>query len=103
MMKSALIRTSVTILGTIGLLAAPAVAHARPPLPLGPRCAGTWGFDGGSIIREPDTGWTVTFFSNGQQATGDATASNNRGGMTAAATPSPSTMTTVNTSCTRAG
>jgi hypothetical protein len=78
-MKSTLIRASVTILGTIGLLAAPAVAHAFPPLPLAPQCAGIWGFDGESTIFEPDTGWNVTFFSNGRLATGDATASNNRG------------------------
>jgi hypothetical protein len=78
-MKSTLIRASVAIVDTIGLLAAPAVAHALPPVPLAPQCQGIWGFDGESVIREPDTGWTVTFFSNGIHATGDATASNNRG------------------------
>ena len=78
-MKSTLIRAAVTVLGTIGLLAAPAAAHAFPALPLAPQCAGIWGFDGESVIFEPDTGWNVTFFSNGKLATGDATASNYRG------------------------
>jgi hypothetical protein len=78
-MKSTLIRAAVTILGTIGLLAAPAVAHALPPLPLAPQCAGEWGFDGESVITESDTGWTVTFFGTRKRAAGDATASNNRG------------------------
>ncbi|MDT5081540.1 MAG: hypothetical protein QOJ80_6177 [Mycobacterium sp.] len=78
-MKQTLIRASVAALGTIGLLAAPTVAHALPPLPLAPQCKGTWGFDGESVIFEPDTGWSVTFSSNGRLATGDATASNNQG------------------------
>lgn len=78
-MKHTLIRASVAVVGAIGLLAAPAVAHALPPLPLSPQCAGIWGFDGESIITERDTGWTVTFSGQGRQARGPAIASNNRG------------------------
>ena len=73
-MKKTLIRASVAALGTIGVLAAPAVAHALPPLPLAPQCA-QWGFDGKSIIDETGTPWFVEFYSNGKLAYGDATAS----------------------------
>lgn len=71
-MKRTLVRVSVLVLSTVGLLATPSVADAQPP------CA-QWGFDGESTIVEPDTGWKVTFYSNGTDAIGGATASNNRG------------------------
>jgi hypothetical protein len=50
-----------------------------PPLPLTPQCDGIWGFDGESVIFEPDTGWSVTYFGEKRQAKGDAIASNDRG------------------------
>ena len=78
-MKQTLIRASVAALGTIGLLAAPTVAHAMPPLPLAPQCKGIWGFDGESVIFEQDTGWSVTFSGQRRLVSGDAVASNNRG------------------------
>ncbi|WP_319445766.1 MULTISPECIES: hypothetical protein [unclassified Mycobacterium] len=78
-MKQTVIRASMATVSAIGLLSMPVMAHAMPPLPLAPQCDGIWGFDGESVIFEPDTGWSVTFFSNGKLATGDATASNNRG------------------------
>jgi hypothetical protein len=69
-MKVALIASAVA-LSTIGLLVTPPAAEAGP-------CKG-WGFGGESVIVEPGTGWTVTFFANGTKASGDATASNIRG------------------------
>jgi hypothetical protein len=78
-LKHTLISASVAVAGTIGLLAAPTAAHAVPPFPLAPQCAGIWGFDGESIITETDTGWTVTFSGQGRQASGPAIASNYRG------------------------
>ena len=78
-MKQTLIRASVAALGTIGLFAAPTVAHALPPLPLAPQCNGIWGFDGESVIFEQDTGWSVTFSGQQRLVSGDAVASNGRG------------------------
>jgi hypothetical protein len=63
---------SVVALSTIGLLATPSVSDAQPP------CE-QWGFAGESRIVEPDTGWKVIFFSDGTEANGVGTASNNRG------------------------
>jgi hypothetical protein len=78
-MKQTLIRASVAALGTVGLLAAPTVAHALPPFPLAPQCDGTWGFDGESVIFEQDTGWSVTFSGQRRLVSGDAVASNGQG------------------------
>ena len=58
-----------------GLLMAPGVAQARPPMPLAPPCA-QYGFAGNSQIVEPTTGWQVNFVSTGKNATGPGTASN---------------------------
>jgi hypothetical protein len=66
------IAASAVALSSVGVLVAPALAHALPD------CE-QWGFAGESIIVEPGTGWRVTFFSNGTEATGTATASNDRG------------------------
>jgi hypothetical protein len=66
-MKRMLIGPLAATLSTLGLLAAPAVAHAD--------CA-QWGFAGQVDIVEAGTGWGVTFFSNGTEAIGGATASN---------------------------
>ena len=63
---------ALVAVNVIGVLATPSVADAQPT------CK-QWGFAGESVIVEPGTGWQVTFFSNGTDATGRATASNNHG------------------------
>lgn len=108
-MKHGLIHALVAVMGTIGLMTAPA-AQALPPVPLASECS-QWGFAGRSIIDETGTPWYVEFYSGGLRAVGGATASNGsdtkKGSFAAesprmAATTSPSTTTTVNTSSTPA-
>ncbi|GLP77252.1 hypothetical protein TUM20983_43620 [Mycobacterium antarcticum] len=73
-MKHGLIHASVAVMGTIGLVTAPA-AQALPPVPLASECS-QWGFAGRSIIDETGTPWYVEFYSGGLRAVGGATASN---------------------------
>ena len=71
-MKKTLMGASAVALGAIGLLVSTSAADAAP------KCK-QWGFDGATTIVEPGTGWQVDFFSQGSEASGLATASNNHG------------------------
>lgn len=74
---------AATAIGAIGFIGPPALAQARPMLPLGPACT-QYGFNGEFSVRGLGEvgagGWTVTFTSTGSAASGTALAVFDDGG-----------------------
>jgi hypothetical protein len=70
--KKTLVVASATTISAVGLLGCPALAHARPMLPLAP--AGSCKFVGVQVLDEDD-GLTVVLPSSGETIQGDASVS----------------------------
>jgi hypothetical protein len=61
---------AATAFSALGLIFAPAIALAAPPLPLAPPCS-QWGFAGDTRFDQSN-GWAMRFTSTGAQANGPA-------------------------------